>query len=159
MNASTLSEVSYCDILGLKFTPDLEWDSYIQSIGKHAGKMVGYYSRKYPTTFAMLYLYKSQISLPPPPKKKHEVLLLYLHRNGSSLHIPTLIGFKIIYGVNLGKTCFLLCNLFPPEATLQSSHNSLLLSGANVQLSSLVSDMVETLASRAEVEWNSYQTP
>ena len=50
-------------LLGLKLTPDLKWNSYILSVAKEAGRMVGsfYRSKKFLTPAAILYLYKSQI--------------------------------------------------------------------------------------------------
>ena len=64
MNGSPLKEASCFDrLLGLKFTPDLRWNTYIRSVAKATGKMVGsfYRSKKYLTPPAILYLYKSQI--------------------------------------------------------------------------------------------------
>ena len=64
MGGTPLAEAPDLDkLLGLKFIPDLRWNTYIRSSAKSAGKMVGsfYRSRKYLTPEAMLYLYKSQI--------------------------------------------------------------------------------------------------
>ena len=50
MNGSPLKEASCFDrLLGLKFTPDLRWNTYIRSVAKATGKMVGsfYRSKKY----------------------------------------------------------------------------------------------------------------
>ena len=50
-------------LLGLKFSPDLKWDSYIASVAKDTARMVGsfYRSKQFLTCKALLYLYKSQI--------------------------------------------------------------------------------------------------
>ena len=59
MDGSSLSEAPCFDrLLGLEFTPDLRWNTYIRSVAKATGKMVGsfYRSRKYLTPSAMLYL-------------------------------------------------------------------------------------------------------
>ena len=50
-------------LLGLKFTPDLKWNSYIASVARDTARMVGslYRSKKFLTPRAILYLYKSQI--------------------------------------------------------------------------------------------------
>ena len=64
MDNSVLEEAPCFErFLGLKLTPDLKWNSYILSVAKEAGKMVGSFfrTRKYLTPAAILYLYKSQI--------------------------------------------------------------------------------------------------
>ena len=64
MDGSRLGEAPCFDkLLGLTFTPDLKWNTYIKSVAKVAGKMVGslYRSRRYLTADAILYLYKSQV--------------------------------------------------------------------------------------------------
>ena len=64
MDNSILEEASCLErLLGLKLTSDLKWNSYILSVAKEAGKMVGSFfrSKKYLTPAAILYLYKSQI--------------------------------------------------------------------------------------------------
>ena len=64
MENASLSEASCFDkLLGLKFTPDLKWNSYIESVAKETAKMVGslHRSKRYLTPPAILYLYKSQI--------------------------------------------------------------------------------------------------
>ena len=64
MGDTPLPEAPCLDrLLGMMFTPDLRWNTYIQSVAKSAGKMVGsfYRSRKYLTPEAIIYLYKSQI--------------------------------------------------------------------------------------------------
>ena len=64
MENASLSEATCFDkLLGLKFTPDLKWNSYIESVAKEAAKMVGslHQSKRYLTPPAILYLYKSQI--------------------------------------------------------------------------------------------------
>lgn len=50
-------------ILDLNLTLDLKWNSFIRSIKKNSGKMIGslYHSRKHLTTHDVLYIYKSQI--------------------------------------------------------------------------------------------------
>ena len=50
-------------LLGLKFTPDLKWNAYIDSVAKDAARMVGslYRSMRLLTPESLLYLYKSQI--------------------------------------------------------------------------------------------------
>ena len=50
-------------LLGLKFTPDLKWNEYIDSVAKGAARMVGtlYRSMRLLTPESLLYLYKSQI--------------------------------------------------------------------------------------------------
>lgn len=82
MNGPTLNEFScFQCLLGLKFTPDLKWNSYKQSIAKEARKMIDllYCSRNYLTPPAFLYLYKSRI--------KH-----YLVR----LHITDIYGLELL---------------------------------------------------------------
>ena len=64
MDNKQLDESNMLDmLLGLKITPNLKWDIYIQSIADDAARMVGsfYRSRKFLTPGANLYLYKSQI--------------------------------------------------------------------------------------------------
>ena len=64
MDNSALDEAPCLDkLLGLKLTPDLKWNSYILSVAKETGKMVGSFftSKKFLTPEAILYLYKSQI--------------------------------------------------------------------------------------------------
>merc|ERR1712215_258105 len=64
MGDSILEEAPCLErLLGLKFTPDLKWNSYIASVAKEASKMIGslYRSREYLTPSSILYLYKSQI--------------------------------------------------------------------------------------------------
>ena len=64
MDNANLSEASCFDkLLGLKFTPNLKWNSYIEPVAKETAKMVGYLhlSKKYLTPPAIFYLYKSQI--------------------------------------------------------------------------------------------------
>ena len=64
MGGMTLDESPSLDkLLGLKFTPDLKWNSYIASVAKDTARMVGslYRSKKFLTPKAILYLYKSQI--------------------------------------------------------------------------------------------------
>ena len=62
-NASLSEAASFDKLLGLKFTPDLKWNSYIESVAKETAKMVGslHRSKRYLTPPAILYLYKSQI--------------------------------------------------------------------------------------------------
>ena len=64
MDETTLQEAKCLERhLGLKFTPDLKWNSYILSVAKDVGKMVGSFfrTRKFLTPAAVHYLYKSQI--------------------------------------------------------------------------------------------------
>ena len=64
MDETTLQEADCLERhLGLKFTPDLKWNSYILSVAKDVGKMVGSFfrRRKFLTPAAVHYLYKSQI--------------------------------------------------------------------------------------------------
>ena len=64
MDNSTLEDAPCLErLLGLKFTLDLRWNSYILSVAKEASKMVGSFfrSKRYLTPPAILYLYKSQI--------------------------------------------------------------------------------------------------
>ena len=64
MDGAVLEESPSLDqLLGLKFTPDLKWDYYISSVAKGTARMAGsfYRSRKFLTSKALLYLYKSQI--------------------------------------------------------------------------------------------------
>ena len=64
MEGSNLVEAPCLEkLLGLKLTPDLKWNAYILAEAADTGKMVGFFyrSRKYLTTPALLYLYKSQI--------------------------------------------------------------------------------------------------
>ena len=64
MDGIALEESPSLDkLLGLKFSSDLKWDSYIASVAKDTARMVGsfYRSRKFLTCKAMLYLFKSQI--------------------------------------------------------------------------------------------------
>ena len=64
MNESDLDEqTSFDRLLGLKFTSDLRWNSYIKEVTKNVSKMVGsfYRSRKFLSAESILYLYKSQI--------------------------------------------------------------------------------------------------
>ena len=64
MDETTLQEANCLERhLGLKFTPDLKWNSYILSVAKDVGKMVGSFfrTRKFLTPAAVHYLYKSQI--------------------------------------------------------------------------------------------------
>ena len=64
MDGSVLAEAPNFDkLLGLKFTSNLKWNSYLETVGSCAAKMVGSLSRsrKFLTSSAILYLYKSQI--------------------------------------------------------------------------------------------------
>ena len=64
MDNSVLTDAPFFDkLLGLKITPDLKWDSYLDNVKKEVAKMVGSLSRsrKFLTPPAILYLYKSQI--------------------------------------------------------------------------------------------------
>ena len=64
MAETTLNEAPCLDrLLGLKFTPDLKWNSYILSVAKETGMMVGSFfrTRNFLTPAAIHYLYKSQI--------------------------------------------------------------------------------------------------
>ena len=62
MENAILSEASCFDkLLGLKFTTDLKWNFYIESVAKETAKMVGslHRSKRYLTPPAILYLYKT----------------------------------------------------------------------------------------------------
>ena len=64
MDETTLQEANCIERhLSLKFTPDLKWNSYILSVAKDVGKMVGSFfrTRKFLTPAAVHYLYKSLI--------------------------------------------------------------------------------------------------
>ena len=63
MDSSFLEEAPCLErLLGLKLTPDLKWNSYIQSVAMETGRMVGSFfrSKKYLTLSAILYLYKTR---------------------------------------------------------------------------------------------------
>lgn len=70
MNGCTLIEVPWFErLLGFKFTPNFNWNSYTRSIIKDTGRLVGtlYCSRKHlipalslQASNSILYLYKSQ---------------------------------------------------------------------------------------------------
>ena len=64
-NAAKTNSVTFHHnrLLGLTFTSDHKWDTYISNIAKNASRMVGslYRSKKYLLPSSILYLYKSQI--------------------------------------------------------------------------------------------------
>ena len=63
MNDIELPESSSFRLLGLVFTPKLDWKPYVQSIAKQASKRVGslFRSQRYLTPESILYLYKATI--------------------------------------------------------------------------------------------------
>ena len=63
MNGATLDEKPNLKLLGLSFSSNLSWDSYIRSISLSASRKVGalYRSKHFLTPDAILYLYKSTI--------------------------------------------------------------------------------------------------
>ena len=63
MNDIELPENTSFRLLGLIFTPTMDWKPYLQSIAKAASRKVGslYRSRRYLTPETILYLYKSTI--------------------------------------------------------------------------------------------------
>ena len=66
MDGTYLHEPSCLNkLLCLKFTPELKWNSSIDSVAKYAARMVGalYRSMRLLTPESLLYLYKSQIRL------------------------------------------------------------------------------------------------
>ena len=63
MNGKQLEESDSLRLLGITFTPKLDWKSYVQSIAKQASQRVGslFRSQRYLTKDALLYLYKTSI--------------------------------------------------------------------------------------------------
>ena len=64
MDGVALEEQMSLDrLLGVKFTPDLKWNLYLEEVGKDVSKMIGsfYRSKKYLSPESLLYLYKSQV--------------------------------------------------------------------------------------------------
>ena len=63
MDGSVLEEKSYFKMLGLTFSSNLDWGSYIISIAKTASKKIGALicSMKFLSPEVALYLYKSAI--------------------------------------------------------------------------------------------------
>jgi len=63
MDKKELSECESFRLLGLTFTNDFSWKSYIQSIAKTAAMKVGalYRARNFLTQESIFYLYKSTI--------------------------------------------------------------------------------------------------
>ena len=63
MNGKQLEESDSLRLLGITFTPKLDWKPYVQSIAKQASQRVGslFRSQRYLTKDALLYLYKASI--------------------------------------------------------------------------------------------------
>ena len=82
MNGESLDEQQSLDrLLGLKFTSNLKWSSYIRDVAKDVSKMIGSFfrSRRYLTPQSILYLYKSQI------RPKMELKMTFLFSTGCKI--------------------------------------------------------------------------
>lgn len=77
-------------LLELKLTSDFKWNSYIETITKIDGKMVGtlYYIKKYLTLPAIFYRYKNQTNLPFPALTDFSHLHGLVDNELFSTHLP-----------------------------------------------------------------------
>ena len=119
-------------LLGLKFTPDLKWNAYIDSVAKDAARMVGslYRSMRLLTPESLLYLYKSQIR----PRMEY---CSHIWAGSSRTILSTLDRVQRRMRGLVGETLFRHCNHSPTAAMLQVYHFSIVTFMESVQTSSI----------------------